>query len=194
MREISQWTEEEWSRQLESGGSAWFDGAGLQNSSIRTDDNWKNTIKRLSSHSFPQWNQPLSGLKRGRLHREIDGGMEWEAQLVVREDRERWSGQLVLYEGGMQSNQGETMKYRKELKEKGLKKRVVVYLKSCSTHCMNERSINDGRSSWLKSHCFMGMLLSLFSDWLCSPHISHYYWWHGMFDVYHWEGSSSRVC
>lgn len=60
----------------------------------------------------------MSGLKRGRLHREIDGGMEWEAQLVVREDRERWSGQLVLYEGGMQSNQGERMKYRKELKVK----------------------------------------------------------------------------
>lgn len=32
----------------------------------------------------------MSGLlERGRVHEEIDGWMEWEAQVVVREDRER---------------------------------------------------------------------------------------------------------
>lgn len=34
----------------------------------------------------------MSGLpEQGRVHREIDGGREWEARTVAREDRERWS-------------------------------------------------------------------------------------------------------
>lgn len=54
------------------------------------------------------------------------------------------------------------------------------------------RYINQVRSGWLKSDYFMRMLGSLVCDWLLSPPISHYYWWRGVFVVYHWEGSSSR--
>lgn len=164
-------------------------------------DNWK-TLKNASPHihslcGISLW---VGCWSEGGCVWEIDGGREWEAWTVAREDRERWSEYGV---GSLNSEREEcrVIKEKEEVQEgnKRLeennclrKKRLVLHLKSYSMHSEEYiwmKYIDGGRSGWLKCPYFMGTLFSLFSDWLLSPHISHCYWWPGMFVVCHWADS-----
>lgn len=76
------------------------------------------------------------------MHGEIDGGREWEAQTVAREDRERWS-ECGVGSLNSESEECRVIKEKEEVREgnkrleekEGLrKKRVVLHLKSHSIH------------------------------------------------------------